>query len=443
MRKSLTLALLVTLGLGVMAAPAGAAPRYLEYVALGDSWSADVVFADSMGLPDSTHAPIGCAQSRRNYPKLLASALQVPSFRDATCGSATTDHFYAPQSELPTGETNPPQFERLTKTTDLVTVGIGGNDAGFAGAAVSCINVLPTNTNAFDAVQFPVSLPLLGFGVPIGGCKQRFVKDGRDLLAEQIDASEQKLVRALEEIHRLSPKAKVLMLDYLDAIPPKGCYPLVPITDEDMAYLHETFKKLNAMVRRAAAQGGATFVDSYADSHGRDVCQPPTVRYVEGLGILSVNDVAVAVPAHPNSAGAAQQFRSMLKAVNSLGENVPGDIVPGDIVPGGEAPAIGGSAACGGSTVTHFGTSGNDVITGTEGNDVIASGGGNDTVLGVGGNDIVCGGAGNDTVKGGAGKDKLYGDAGRDKLRGGAGRDSCVGGLKKDSAKKCERVRSL
>ena len=49
-----------------------------EYVALGDSWSADVVLADTNGLPDSTYAPIDCAQSRTNYPKLLAKELEVP-----------------------------------------------------------------------------------------------------------------------------------------------------------------------------------------------------------------------------------------------------------------------------------------------------------------------------------------------------------------------------
>ena len=85
------------------------APKYKEYVALGDSWSADVVVADTDGPPDTTYAPAGCAQSHRNYPKLLAAALKVPVFRDATCGSAKTDDFYAPQTGLPTGETNPAQ----------------------------------------------------------------------------------------------------------------------------------------------------------------------------------------------------------------------------------------------------------------------------------------------------------------------------------------------
>ena len=292
---------------------AAAAPRYREYVALGDSWSADVVILNAQGLPDTRHAPIDCAQSMVSYPKQVAKALRVATFRDATCGSATTQDFYTPQKGLPTGGTNPPQFNRLTRNTDLVTVGIGGNDAGFAAAAVSCINVLPTNTGAFDAVKLPVDVPFLGNGVPLGGCKQRFVRNGRDLLAESIAASEPKLVRALADIRKRSPKARVLMVNYLDALPAKGCYPFVPITDLDMAYLHATFNRLNAMVKRAAAKGGAELVDAFADSHGHDVCRLPNVRYVEGLGVLSLNDLAVAIPAHPNSAGAASQFRSVMK----------------------------------------------------------------------------------------------------------------------------------
>lgn len=315
-RLAVTLVALAGLALPLGLVPAQAATgRYVEYVALGDSWSADVVFADLNGLPDSTHVPTGCAQSHVNYPKLLAKRLGVKRFRDATCGSATTTHFFKPQSGLPTGETNAPQFDRLTSRTDLVTVGIGGNDAGFASAAISCLNVLPTNTSAFDALALPLSLPLLGSSVPIGGCKQRFVKDGRDLLAERIAASEWRLVNALREIRRRSPNARILMVDYLDGIPAKGCYPVVPITDTDMAYLHVTFRRLNAMVKRAAARGGAEFVNTYIDSAGRDVCQPPTTRYVEGLGVISVNGLAVAVPAHPNSAGAASQYRSVLKQV--------------------------------------------------------------------------------------------------------------------------------
>jgi lysophospholipase L1-like esterase len=268
-------------------------PPYKEYVALGDSWSADVVIADTDGIPDSTYAPTGCAQSHRNYPKLLAAALKVPVFRDATCGSATTDDFYAPQTGLPTGETNPAQFDRLTRTTDLVTVGVGGNDAGFAGAATDCITPLPQGAH----------------------CKEKNTAGGTDKLAKQIREAEPKVVRALKEIHKRSPKARILVVNYLAGIPKTGCYPVVPVSNTDMAYLYATFNRLNAMVKRAAAAGGAELVDTYTPSIGHHVCAPPNQRYVEGLGILSLNGVAVAVPAHPNSAGAASQFRSTLAAV--------------------------------------------------------------------------------------------------------------------------------
>lgn len=276
-------------------ASAAAGPGYVEYVALGDSWSADVVIAERDGPPDSTHAPLGCAQSYRNYPKLLAEALQVPTFRDATCGSAKTDDFYAPQTDLPTGETNPAQFDRLTATTDLVTVGIGGNDAGFAGAAMDCLSPDPRGAR----------------------CKEKYTAGGRDRLAEAIEASEPKVVGALQEIQRRSPAARILVLDYLAGIPETGCYPVVPVSDSDMAYLHATFAKLNAMVERAAVTAGVEFVDTHTPSLGHHVCALPTERYVEGLGVLSVNGPAVAVPAHPNSAGAASQFRTTLAAVQA------------------------------------------------------------------------------------------------------------------------------
>jgi len=283
----LVAAVLLPLCVLMPGARAAEAPAYEEYVALGDSWSADVVIADTDGLPDSTYAPTGCAQSHRNYPKLLAAALEVPTFRDATCGSATTDDFYAPQTGLPTGETNPAQFDRLTPTTDLVTVGIGGNDAGFAGAALDCISPDPRGAK----------------------CKEKYTAGGVDQLEQRINESEPKLVAALQEIRRRSPEARILMLDYLAGIPQTGCYPVVPVSNSDMAYLYATFQKLNAMVKRAAAAGGAELVDTYTPSIGHHVCASPLQRYVEGLGIISLNGPAVAVPAHPNSAGAASQFR--------------------------------------------------------------------------------------------------------------------------------------
>ena len=318
-RIAATVSLAAAVVLIVFVVPAGPAatvaaepPAYDEYVALGDSWSADVVFLDRHGLPDDTHVPIDCAQSHVNYPKLVAAELGVEVLRDATCGSATTDHFTAPQP-LPLGGSNPPQFDRLTPTTDLVTVGIGGNDAGFAGAALACISLLPVETIPMDLLPLPeLPVPLISTStLPVGGCKKYFTAGGVDRLAVAIEESEVKLVRAFRAIRAISPEARILAVNYLAAVPERGCWPLVPVTNNDMAYLYETFQKLNAMVARAARRGGAELVDTYTPTVGHDMCKGPRVRYAEALG-LSLNDPAIGVPAHPNAAGARAQAASVL-----------------------------------------------------------------------------------------------------------------------------------
>ena len=289
-----------------------ATPAYPEYVALGDSWTADVVILNTDGFPATEHAPLGCAQSHRNYPKLVAKAIGARTFRDASCGSATTDDFTKPQTGLPTGGANPPQFNRLTKSTDLVTVGIGGNDAGIASAGMDCLNLLPIESPLPDGLLPQIPIPFIGGNLPpLGGCKEKYTKGGVDRLARNIRRSEPKVVRALNRIHRLSPDARVLLVDYMRVIPDHGCYPLVPAVDKDMRYIKTKFDQLNKMLRRAARKGGAELVSTAARTRGHHLCTGARTRYAETLG-LSVNDLAIGVPAHPNSAGARAQAASVL-----------------------------------------------------------------------------------------------------------------------------------
>lgn len=291
-----------------VATPASAAttPTYREYVALGDSWTADVVFFGLDGPPTTEYVPLDCAQSNANYPKQVAAALGVAKFRDASCGSATTEHFTKPQS-LPLGGTNPPQFDRLTPTTDLVTVGIGGNDAGLADAVLTCLNLLPSTT----------VLPGLELPAPLGGsCKKAWTAEGVDQMSAQIKAAEPKVVAALKGIHKRSPKADVFLVNYLAAVHGPGCWPYIPMLNEDYVWVGQKLRELNAMLTRAAGKGGAQIVDTYRPTIGHEVCQWPTNRYVEALVPLSLNGPAVAVPFHPNSAGARAQGRIVLRAIH-------------------------------------------------------------------------------------------------------------------------------
>jgi lysophospholipase L1-like esterase len=287
--KSLRL-LIAALSCGVAAALAGTfsaagaatAPAYHEYVALGDSYTSSTGF--SM-VPDQTFVPLGCAQSVSDYPHQVAALLKVPTFRDASCGGATTDNFAGPQSTQ--DGTNPPQFDRITPTTDLVTIGIGGNDIGLVGLAQECLQSTVTS------------------------CKSNHVKNGVDDVSAKIAATQPKIEAAVAGARaRAAKKARIILVNYLEAMPDneQGCYPLVPVTPTDAQWFTQKYKEMNAMLARAAAATKAEVADTYGPTIGHNACTPPNVRYVESAGVISLNPlVNIAAPLHPNQAGANAQ----------------------------------------------------------------------------------------------------------------------------------------
>lgn len=277
------------------------APHYKEYVALGDSWSADVFTQPPLNTKD---IPIDCAQSVTNYPHQVAAFLGITDFRDATCGSAVTDNMAGPQPDLPLGGTNPPQFDRLTKTTDLVTLGIGGNDVGIAADVEDCLSAVP------------VAIP--GLPEPLGPCKDRFVKNGVDTIQLAVKATAPKIAKVIAGIKARSPKAHIFLVNYLNGLPLTGvgCWPIVPVQNVDVAYLQAKFLQMNAMLAQVAKATHITLVDTYTPTIGHDVCQAPTIRYVEGLVPVSANTPTLAAfPFHPNQAGADAQARVVLATI--------------------------------------------------------------------------------------------------------------------------------
>ncbi|NQE90373.1 SGNH/GDSL hydrolase family protein [Nocardia terpenica] len=267
---------------------AAAAPAVTEYVALGDSWAADATVTQAT----AADAPLGCYQSRRDYAKQIAAALAIPVLRDATCGGAKTADLTGAQGTL-TGD-NAPQFDRLTPSTDLVTLEIGGNDAGLAVAVQDCLTIDPTATP----------------------CQDRYVPGGVDRMSANIAATEPKVTAAVTGVRARAPHARILLIDYFEGVrTDRGCWPVVPISDVDAAWLGRKLVELDAMLARVAAATGVEFVDTYGDSGGHDACRPVGTRWVEGLIPLSGNPPGPAVPFHPNQLGADHQARSILAAL--------------------------------------------------------------------------------------------------------------------------------
>jgi GDSL-like Lipase/Acylhydrolase family len=273
-------ALGVSLTLLASAATAGAAP---SYVSLGDSYTAGPLI-----LPPSPGTPLDCQQSARDYPHLTATALAL-SLRDVSCSGATTENVTS-SAQFPD---QPPQVDALSASTEVVSLGIGGNDKGlFLDTLVTC--------GAEDLV-FP-------FGTP---CKDTYGNS----LAEGIEADGPAVGAALAQIHSLSPLAKVFVVGYPDILPQSGnCWPTVPLTTGDTAYLNGVEQDLNAMLSKEAAAGGATYVDTFTQSIGHDACKPLSVRYVEPP--LPESD---AFPVHPNERGMAFDASLLQAAMSAQG----------------------------------------------------------------------------------------------------------------------------
>jgi len=267
----------VVIGL-LLAGALGACTPPASYVALGDSFTAGPLIA-----PQDRAVP-GCLRSDVNYPSLIAPGLRQPAFRDVSCSGARTRDMTSAQDVQPDPD-NPPQLRAVDQTTELVTLGIGGNDIGFTEIAQTCVR--------------------LAVGDPLGSpCRAHYTAGGVDQIAARIDALRPRLRTVLEEIVRRAPRAKVLVIGYPAILPETTatfalCQPTLPIAVGDVAYLREEVqKRLNATIRRVARAQGHIYVDTYTPSIGHDACQPPTVRWVEPLV-----PAADAAPVHPNRLG--------------------------------------------------------------------------------------------------------------------------------------------
>lgn len=107
---------ILALFMGLFASPASAAT--VNYVALGDSYSAGVGAGSESG---------SCDRSPNAYPQLWANAHAPSSFAFVACSGATTT------------DVTSSQLSSLSSSTSLVSISIGGNDVGFADTMEDCV----------------------------------------------------------------------------------------------------------------------------------------------------------------------------------------------------------------------------------------------------------------------------------------------------------------
>jgi GDSL-like Lipase/Acylhydrolase family len=278
------LALSIILG-ALCALPGAASAAGAKYVAMGDSYTSGPGIT-----PYAPTAPADCGQSEKNYPHLVASALNL-ALTDVSCGGAKTENFTVAQHE-----DQPPQFNALGEETEVVTIGMGGNDHNVFGTLLEGC----TRTDYYEkrAGKAPCAAEYEGF------VKKAFEEDK--------PAQEQ----ALKEVHLLAPKAKVFVVGYPEIAPAHGICPTqIPWYEGDLKWFHSKVEKAgNKMIKAGAKANGAIFVDTWKPSEGHNACQAPGTRWIEPLaGSLT------GVPVHPNATGEEQDAFDVEQAMLNNG----------------------------------------------------------------------------------------------------------------------------
>lgn len=224
------------------------------YVALGDSYSTGGGIGATTGR---------CLRSEAGYPTLVAKALKLEPFEDQTCGGATTGDLTE-------------QMADVSESTQLVTIGVGTNDDGFATQiGYTCIEAKgKVGPDCTTYLQSPPS----DLEVTVGNLATR-------------------LTTAIRAVKAAAPHATIVLVGYPQMLPADAtCPSRYPLDDRAVARLRTALKDVDDAWRTVARQTGIRYVDTYTASEGHDICSAdPWVN-----GTKPAKDDGAAL--HPNAA---------------------------------------------------------------------------------------------------------------------------------------------
>lgn len=193
------------------------------YVALGDSYSSGVGAGDY----DSGD----CKRSANAYPKLWSAANSPSSFDFTACSGART-------GDVLSGQLGP-----LNSSTGLVSISIGGNDAGFADAMTTCV--------------------LQGESA----CLAR-VQQAKDYISNTLPG---KLDSVYDAIRSKAPSSKVVVLGYPHIYKLGGdCG--AGISEKSREAINSASDALNDVTAKRAADHGYSFGDVRPTFSGHEIC---------------------------------------------------------------------------------------------------------------------------------------------------------------------------
>lgn len=247
---ALTSSLLLAAGATLLGAgQAAAAQADFGYVALGDSYSSGV------GAGNYDGASGDCKRTTRAYPALWAAAHSPQTFSFAACSGART-------GDVLSGQLGP-----LNSGTDLVSITIGGNDAGFADVMTTC--VLQSESTCVSRVN-----------------QAKAYVDST--LPGQLD-------QVYDAIRGRASGAKVVVLGYPRFYKLNGnC--VTGLTEGERNAINGASDYLNAAIAKRAADHGFTFAPVAGAFTGHEICSGDA--WLHSLNWLNIGESY-----HPTAAG--------------------------------------------------------------------------------------------------------------------------------------------
>ena len=234
---------------GLFAAlPAGAAS--VNYVALGDSYSSGV------GAGNYISSGGSCDRSANAYPEQWSSAHSAAGFNSVACSGATTSDVLSSQ------------VSALSASTTLVSITIGGNDAGFASTMETC--VLESTSSCLSSVS----------------AAESFIAS---TLPGRLDST-------LAAIRSHAPDAKVVVLDYPELYDLSKSSSCIGLSTADRTALNQAADQLDQAISTSAAANGDTFADVRGQFAGHELCDSS-----EWLHSVNIFDISSSY--HPTASG--------------------------------------------------------------------------------------------------------------------------------------------
>jgi lysophospholipase L1-like esterase len=222
----------------------------VNYVALGDSYSSGAGAGDYLSSSGS------CDRSAAAYPEQWAAAHSPATFTSVACSGATTADVLASQ------------VSALSASTTLVSITIGGNDAGFSSVMETC--VLTSTSTCVNAV-----------------------KNAETFVAGQLPA---RLDSTLQTIAADAPNAKVVVLGYPDLYDLSSSGFCIGLSTQDRVALNQGADDLDNALQAAAQANQDTFADVRGQFAGHEICD-------SGSWLHSVDIFAISSSYHPTAAG--------------------------------------------------------------------------------------------------------------------------------------------